>query len=201
MTALGFYLARLRRSEAALQSYSAPLDLAGRHVALVGNARSLAEGRFGADIDAADLVIRMNGAPMPGPHSHGTRTDWLAISTPQPRRVMNARAPARILWMTPKRKRLPYGIARRPGFYLHPAQEGAALAKALGSSATTGALLIDLLARSDVAKIDLYGFDFFQSLSLSGSRSAADVPHDFEAEKAWVAALLERDERFALHQV
>jgi hypothetical protein len=49
-------------------------------VALVGNARSLAEQENGAEIDGAELVVRINGAPLPSPASHGTRTDWLAMS-------------------------------------------------------------------------------------------------------------------------
>ena len=59
-------------------------------------------------------------------------------------------------------------------------------------------MMIDLLARSPAAKITLYGFDFFTSLSLSGSRTAAQVPHDFAAERAFVDALLARDPRFSL---
>ncbi|MBS0565700.1 MAG: hypothetical protein JSR87_14890, partial [Proteobacteria bacterium] len=41
-------------------------------------------------------------------------------------------------------------------------------------------------------------FDFFASLSLTGSRSAAQVPHDFTAERAFVEALAARDGRVSL---
>ncbi|MFT4151988.1 MAG: glycosyltransferase family 29 protein, partial [Paracoccaceae bacterium] len=89
MTRLGFLIARTLRDEAALQRLSVPeaevlAQVAGRRVALVGNARSLAEGQRGAQIDAADLVIRINRAPMPSPQSHGTRTDILALATSIP---------------------------------------------------------------------------------------------------------------------
>ncbi|MCZ4262922.1 glycosyltransferase family 29 protein [Limimaricola sp. G21655-S1] len=186
-------LSRIGLSEAALLS-----RLAGRRVALVGNARSLAEKAQGPEIDAADIVIRLNTAPMPDPASHGTRTDWLAMSIPVPQEAIAARAPELLLWMTPKRKRLPWRVAQAPGFALLPAIRAAALRDELGARPTTGMLAIDLLARSDLASARLHGFDFFASKSLSGGRGAADVPHDFAAERDRVAALIAADPRFSL---
>ena len=200
MTRLGFLLARTLRDEAALQRLSVPqsellADLAGKRVALVGNARALAQSRHGAAIDAADLVARINLAPMPSPESHGTRTDWLALAV-RLRRAERARiAPGRILWMSHKRKRLDWHSATSPEFYLHPLSDHAALAARLGAPPTTGAMMIDLLARSDLAELELYGFDFFASLSLSGSRTAGKVPHDFVKEAEFVADLLKNDQR------
>jgi hypothetical protein len=55
-----------------------------------------------------------------------------------------------------------------------------------------------MLARSPATSVDLYGFDFFASMSLSGRRTAAQVPHDFAAERAFVEALMARDARFTL---
>ncbi|MBL9056656.1 MAG: glycosyltransferase family 29 protein [Rhodobacteraceae bacterium] len=203
MTRLGFLIARLTGDETALERLSAPpealaAELAGKRVALIGNARSLSASRNGASIDAADLVIRINGAPIPAAVSHGTRTDWLAVSMPPDAALLAARAPARVLWMTRKRKRLPFALTRRPGFYLHRRAEAQALADHLGAPPTTGLMLIDLLARSSAAEVALYGFDFFSSLSLSGSRTAAQVPHDFAAERGFVEALIARDPRFRL---
>lgn len=203
MTPLGFFWAKLTGNEAALERLSAPTEalrteLAGKRVALVGNARSLAKGRLGPEIDGADLVIRMNAAPMPSADSHGTRTDWLAISTPPDPALIAARAPARLLWMTRKRKRLHWWITQTPGFYLNRRAGAQALADRLGAPPTTGLMLIDLLAQSPAAEVRLYGFDFFASLSLSGRRTAADVPHDFAAERAHVQALIAADPRFRL---
>ncbi|WP_317616408.1 hypothetical protein [Paracoccus mutanolyticus] len=59
--------------------------------------------------------------------------------------------------------------------------------------------MIDLIARSDMARLDLYGFDFFASLSLSGHRRAEQVPHDFSGESEWVAALAASDRRITRH--
>lgn len=205
MNRLAFLLARTFRREAPLARLSVPqsallADLAGRSVAIVGNARSLSAARHGPQIDSADCVIRINRAPMPSAESHGTRTDILALATSIPFADLIRLRPGRVIWMSPKRKRLPYGIARSPGFHLHPLADFHRLAATLGGPPTTGLMVIDLLARSTASRIDLYGFDFFASLSLSGSRTAAQVPHDFAAEKAFVEALLSRDSRFHLHQ-
>lgn len=204
MTRFGFYLARTLRNEPALQRLSVPQSdllaaMAGKSIALIGNARALADTDFGAAIDAADLVIRINRAPMPQPRSHGTRTDWLALAArlnPSDRARI---APARILWMSPKRKRLDYRSATSPGFYLHPLPDYAALKDQFGAPPTTGAMMIALIAGSGMARLDLYGFDFFASQSLSGSRTAAQVPHDFSAEGAWVQGLIDRDPRISRH--
>ena len=203
MTRLGFLWAKVTGDEGPLMRLSADpgslaAELAGRRVAVVGNARSLSERQEGAGIDGADLVIRLNAAPLPSPVSHGTRTDWMAMSVPVDEAVLAARDPRRVLWMTPKRRRLPWRIARRPGFALAPAEWNRRLAAELGARPTTGLMVIDLLARSGAREVRLHGFDFFASLSLSGGRAAKDVPHDFAAEKAWVERLSERDGRFSL---
>ncbi len=198
-----FLLARLRHDEAVLGGWSCPRaalqeELAGRSVAIVGNARALAEGDAGPLIDAADLVIRINRAPMPAARSHGTRTDWLALATRLSPTEEARIAPARILWMSHKRKRLPWRIAARPDFFLYPLAEFEALREQLQAPPTTGLMIIDFVARSQAAEVALYGFDFFASLSLTGRRSAAQVPHDFAAEKAFVDRLIKTDPRFRL---
>lgn len=200
---LAFRLARLTRSEAGMARWSIPeaevlTELKGRRVALVGNARALAEGAAGAEIDGHDLVVRMNRAPMPSPLSHGGRVDWLGLAVRLDAAALARLDPGLVLWMSHKRKRLPWAAVQRR-FYLYPQADIRRLWDELGSQPTTGAMLIDLVARSEAAALDLYGFDFFASLSLTGSRTAEKVPHDFAAEKAWVEGLMARDGRVRLH--
>ncbi|MDB6178101.1 glycosyltransferase family 29 protein [Paracoccus sp. Z330] len=204
MTRLGFYAARLMRDETALARLSVPgaelfAALSGRSVALVGNARALAHTAQGARIDAADLVVRINRAPMPSPQSHGSRTDWLALATRLSDQDKARIAPGRILWMSHKRKRLDWRTAHGPGFYLHPLDAYHDLRDRLAAPPTTGAMMIDLLLRSHLERLALHGFDFFASQSLSGSRSAAQVPHDFQAEAAWVRDLAQHDDRLIIY--
>lgn len=203
MNRLSFLLARTLRQErpiAALSASRASLlaELAGRKVALIGNARSLANQGHGAEIDAADLVIRINRAPMPSPVSHGIRTDWLALATSISPADLQRIGPERILWMSPKRKRLSWRDAMSPGFYLHPLADYQRLRQALNAPPTTGAMLIDLCIASDLTELRLYGFDFFQSLSLTGSRTADQVPHDFTAERTFVESLVASDRRITI---
>ncbi|WP_313348538.1 glycosyltransferase family 29 protein [Paracoccus sp. (in: a-proteobacteria)] len=204
MTRLGFLLARTLRNETALQRLSVPQSellsaLRGKSVALVGNARALTETDHGARIDAADLVIRINRAPMPQPASHGTRTDWLALAVRLSEADRARIAPSRALWMSPKRKRLDWSTATSPGFYLHPLADYQALKARLDAPPTTGAMMIDLIARSQMARLELFGFDFFASLSLSGRRTAQEVPHDFKGESEWVQELMLADRRIIRH--
>lgn len=204
MTRLGFLLARTLRDDGALMRLSVPqgdllATLAGKRVALIGNARALAETDHGADIDTADLVIRINRAPMPSAASHGSRTDWLALAVRLDAADRARIAPGRMLWMSPKRKRLDWTTATSPGFYLHPLADYQALKDRLGAPPTTGAMLIDLIARSEMSRLDLYGFDFFASLSLSGRRTAEQVPHDFTGESRWVRELELSDRRIVRH--
>ncbi|WP_096784256.1 glycosyltransferase family 29 protein [Rhodobacter sp. CZR27] len=203
MNRLSFLLARTLRREAPLAALSLSEDallarFATERIALVGNARSLSGTSFGEEIDAADLVIRLNRAPMPSATSHGTRTDALALATSIKAEALERLSPRLTLWMSHKRKRLPWHVAIRRGFYLHPREDHADLKQRLGAPPSTGLMMIDLLARSRAAEVTLFGFDFFASLSLTGSRSADRVPHDFAAEAAFVRDLLQRDPRFAL---
>ncbi len=205
MRFLPFLIARTLRREAPLAAHALPMaqvmEWMRGSVALVGNAHSLAKGRFGAAIDAADLVFRINRAPMITAATHGRRTDVLCLATSLSPLTLDLLNPGLILWMSHKRKRLPWCVVRHPGFALPPLHDFYRLKAQLGAPPTTGLLMIDLLSRSPATRIDLYGFDFFASGSLSGRRTAAQVPHDFAAERAFVMALLERDSRFHLSAI
>lgn len=200
---LRFYIARLLRDEAVLSALSvSQVDLLaalqGRTVALIGNARALAESTYGQQIDNSDLIIRINRAPVPSPVSHGSRTDWLALAVRLSDTDRERVGADRILWMSPKRKRLDWHSANSPGFYLHPLADYRRLKNQLAAPPTTGAMMIALLLCSDLARLTLYGFDFFASQSLSGSRTARQVPHDFRAEANWVNSLAKHDDRLVL---
>ncbi|WP_417250413.1 glycosyltransferase family 29 protein [Celeribacter sp.] len=206
MGKFGFFIARLLRREAPLARLSVPQAkilkaLEDKTVAIVGNARALSKTAYGAEIDTHDVVIRINGAPVPAAISHGTKTDWLAMATRVPAQELSRINAARLMWFSHKRKRLDWHVAQTEGFYLHPLSDYAKLERTLGRQPTTGAMVIDLVSRSNAVEINLYGFDFFSSLSLSGRRSAEDVPHDFDAEAAFVKALIRADPRVSLHEM
>jgi len=180
--------------------YSVPLEdlfaeLSGKRIAIVGNSRALEASDYGTSIDQAEIIIRINRAPMPTTLSHGSKTNWLALATRLPQSDFERIKAERILWMSPKRKRLSFRLAKSDGFYLFPLAGVESLRGILHAPPTTGLMIIDLVARSDATSISLYGFDFFASLSLTGSRTAKQVPHDFAAEQNWVSGLIDSDPR------
>jgi len=136
---------------------------------------------------------------MPSAISHGVRTDWLALATSVSKADVDRIQPDRILWMSHKRKRLRLWAAETKGFYLHSSDLYQRLVGALRAPPTTGLMMIDLVIRSRAKSVDLYGFDFFSSLSLTGSRTAAQVPHDFAAERDWANALVKSDNRLTVN--
>lgn len=199
-----FRLAAWRNDDAVLGRSASPMDelvqdMAGKRIAIVGNARALAQANLGAYIDDCDLVIRINRAPMPSVESHGARTDWLALATALPRDQFQALGASRLIWMSHKRKRLKYWMRQTAGFSLFPRTNYEALKVRLGAQPTTGAMLTDFVAQSNASEIHLFGFDFFSSLSLSGRRDATSVPHDFISESDFVHALMKSDPRVTLH--
>ncbi|RYC11956.1 glycosyltransferase family 29 protein [Ciceribacter ferrooxidans] len=171
-----------------------------RRVALVGNSRALSGTVFGTEIDAHDLVVRFNSAPIPSAVSHGARTDIIATSIELEKSIMAERGASHLFWMSPPRNALQHWIVRWPSFFLYPRASHKALCSRVGNRPTTGLMVIELLSRSPCTAVDLYGFDFYQSGSLSGGQTKATSPHDYDTEEDFVLRLMVSDNRFALHR-
>ena len=174
--------------------------LRGKTVALVGNAASLSTAAYGAAIDAHDVVIRFNASPLLSAVSHGARTTIIATSIIIGPDLVEERRAVHVFFMSPKPKYLPGWLVNRPDFFLFPAASHAALMNEVGARPTTGMMMIDLLRRSPCAAVDLYGFDFFSSASLSNVRPPKASPHDFASERDIVVRLSADDSRFQLHR-
>lgn len=175
--------------------------LARRTVALVGNAHSILDQQRGMDIDRCDVVIRLNGAPQMAPESHGRRTTLLFTSSLLPVSRVRELQPQLLLWMSPKqrvRAAAAYGLIFPLQFY--PRSWWDALKASIGGSRpSTGLMAIDLLLRIDsYTELSLFGFDFFQSQSLSVRQIAVPPPHDFVCERARMAKFMEDEPRLRL---
>jgi len=173
-------------------------ELEGKSVSLVGNARSLAGGNHGEAIDAADLVIRCNRAPIVRLGSHGIKTDWIATGMALDPGLLRQRQVKRVLWLSPFRKELTSSMLRDRGMYVEPLCVNERMTKKIGRKPSTGFKMIEILSRSKCRKVDLFGFDFFDSLSSSGHHTAETAVHDFASEKRMVLSLLNRDKRFLI---
>ena len=165
-----------------------------KSIALVGNASSLWEGTFGPQIDAADYVIRINQGAFIElfPQSTGVRTDALLMSlngNSIEKAWMFSRARMRantVVAMTP-RDRTFLGIPLEKLIPTYPLQWHAELHTTMGARPSTGAMAVDLLARTvnSPEQISIYGFDFWGSpTTYTGKIKAA--PHDPEAEEKFV---------------
>jgi len=175
--------------------------VSGRSVALVGNARSLSSLSLGQEIDSCELVIRLNAAPNQKIGSHGARTSWIASSTLLSPRCLRALKPERLIWMSPRRRALAlvaYGSLLPMSFY--PGEWWHMLAARLGGARpSTGAMVIDLIVRlGEFSELRLFGFDFFQSGSLSQRGLSSPPPHDFVREREYVLQLLKSEPRINL---
>jgi hypothetical protein len=192
---------RLQRRQPAGNITEAEISalLQGRTVALVGNSRALSERDHGAEIDAHDIVIRCNRAPIFHIRSHGARTDWIATSAEIPENLPGIKGASHILWMSPRRNRMPLWLLRFARLFVNSEENNRRLAALTGARPSTGMMVIDLLMRSACASIDLYGFDFFQSQSVSGSQTKASAPHDFDGEEKLVRAWAVADPRLTIH--
>jgi len=165
-----------------------------KSIALVGNASSLWEGDFGPQIDGADYVIRINQGAFIElfPHSTGIRTDALLMSlngNSVEKAWMYTRARRRaktVVAMTP-RDRTFVGIPLEKLIPTYPLEWHAQLHTTMGARPSTGAMAVDLLARTveSPEQISIYGFDFWGSpTTYTGKIKAA--PHDPEAEEKFV---------------
>ena len=173
-------------------------EFSGKNIALVGNSRSLAKKSLGDQIDACDIVVRFNTCPMVGEKSHGCRTDWIATSMKIPRnfhRQLNARG---ILWLSPRRRKMPVWLLFEKNLYVLPRTMARQIMTSPADRPSTGLMMIHLLSTLDIATGNLFGFDFFKSLSLSGDHTQETAPHDFSTEETLVRRLMQQDERFRL---
>ena len=170
-------------------------------VALVGNASSLRDTAYGEAIDSADCVVRINqGAFVPlDATSTGKRTDAVLITLngnaiekawmyAKCRRVAHT-----VVAMSPK-KRTVLGRDLATLISVYPQEWHQELHTTLGARPSTGAMAIDLLARTveTVDNIDVYGFDFWGSpTTYTGIAQAA--PHDPVAEENYVLGVVGPD--------
>jgi hypothetical protein len=171
--------------------------LKDKKVALVGNARSLQEGKWGAEIDGCDIVIRFNRAPIVSDLTHGSRTDWIATGISLNPAMLRDRRVRYVLWLGKLRK-MPAWMYGRRDVFIGRRSSDTLLRRRIGKTASTGFKMIEILARSQAREVRLYGFDFFSTLSFSGHRTVDEVPHDFRKEGKLVGELIERDKRFIL---
>ncbi|WP_180966708.1 glycosyltransferase family 29 protein [Cohaesibacter celericrescens] len=174
--------------------------LKGKKVALVGNAQSLTLQKYGSQIDSHDIVIRCNRAVLKAADSHGTKTDWFALSQHVDLEMIQQRNASRALWFSQNRKYLPFWMVQRQfSSHLLTAEEYRSICVGSGlARPSTGFMMFHLAIESDCEMLTLYGFDFFKSNSTSGDHTATTTPHNFSAEEAVITERAKRDTRVTI---
>lgn len=145
----------------------------GKSVAVVGNAKSIFDHRFGADIDGHDVVIRFNKGFVTETETQGARTDILILACDL---TLDEKARYRAKFYINRSKRTKTGELtisddRRRVFRI-----------ILGAQPSTGFLAVDLCMMSGAKRIDLYGFDFEKTPTFYNP-AGYKTKHDYAKEK------------------
>lgn len=129
----------------------------GKSVAIVGNAKSIFDSRYGSEIDSHDVVIRFNKGFTYYPDSQGHRTDIIILSCllrDDEREGYHAR------YIINRSKSY-----RNPAHFTISTEDRMKLKEIIGSQPSSGFMAIDLCLFSRAGKIDLYGFDFEKTIT------------------------------------
>ena len=155
----------------------------GKRVAVIGRAGSLLRSRYGAEIDQADVVIRINWVlPIPEEQTKhvGTKTDIVYHC----KRAKTARLTATRLGVKTLRCRGRRGAARRH------------FRKPQRFRPTTGFMAVLAALTAGALTVHVYGFDFFRSGHVQDREPDGD---DYSRPLAWAHSPTQ--ERYAMQEL
>jgi hypothetical protein len=157
-----------------------------RSLSIVGNAASILSSQNGANIDASDVVIRMNAGFPKCQVAQGSRTDFLVFSTYE----MYVQSKYKM----PTNRCAHISIQGRPisekagilNFY--PLEMRNAIAEKLGASPSVGISTIDWISSFYDGQVNVFGFDFKKTHSFH-SRFQHIGHHNYKNEKEYIQSL------------
>ena len=174
------YVGRDKEDMLASKKYgNLPIDyITGRSVAIVGNAKSLFDYKYGEEIDKHDIVIRFNKGFPNDKESQGSKTSILMLACELSK--------PDIQYYKAKY------VIRRSNSYENSAdftvsnKDRRLLKDKLGSQPSTGFMAIDICLEAHAKSIDLYGFDFEATPTFYNSESYKTL-HDYNKEQEIVS--------------
>lgn len=172
----------------------------GKSVAVVGNASSLFGKNQGAEIDAHDVVIRLNRGFIIDQTQQGSRTDIVGTARPFSVEQIEQYDPQLVYWLFWRRWRIPtWNDAIWNLTEVVPLDVWRASNRTMKKRPTSGFVMSHVLAQHTTAKdIAVYGFDFYQSGNFyRGDKISMAHDHDDERD----AFLKMRDRNHALRLV
>ncbi|WP_208998137.1 glycosyltransferase family 29 protein [Pseudovibrio sp. FO-BEG1] len=178
-------------------------DIAGKRIAVVGNARSLSQKQYGSEIDAHDLVIRLNRGAIPHTSSHGQKLSWVASCMSVPKSFVYSKQVQRIIWTrATSRFSLPQWLTKHTDivYLMQKSELKRFLARTTGKTSTGFMLLCLLEELGGYDQIDIYGFDFFETATNTNhiEIDKAHQDHNYELEKEYLQKWMARDPRVSL---
>ncbi|QUS58453.1 glycosyltransferase family 29 protein (plasmid) [Pseudovibrio brasiliensis] len=178
-------------------------DIAGKRIAVVGNAQSLCAKDYGPEIDQHDIVIRINRGAIPHIKSHGQKLSWVATSLDIPKSFVYSQQAQRVIWTSAERSfSLPHWLAKHSDIvYLLKTAELKRYHARAEKKPSTGFRLLALLEElGGYKQIDIYGFDFFASPTNTNhiEPEKARSDHDYDRENHEIQKWMARDPRVSL---
>lgn len=175
-------------------------------VAVIGNAMSLFDKDYGEEIDAHDVVVRINKAAMlytrkESSKSHGTKTNiWVFWNTTEYKNFFTS-IPKHIKKIHAGHQgRIPSNIHLVD--FVYPDNLYKELKKHSGkhNNPTTGLIILDYLSHCNPKHVTVYGFDWKETPTFTDpdKRRERMCPHDYEVEKEYCAKQFFQKDNFTL---
>jgi hypothetical protein len=161
-----------------------------KSVALIGNASSLFDLNYGAEIDSHDVVVRLNKAAIllnnfEAYKSHGSKTNvWIFWSTFEYYRHFGNHK--NILKMHAGHQFRNHNTAKLADF-IYPTELYEVLKDKSGPkrNPTTGFIAIDYILHCNPSELSVYGFDWKKTPTHTDPNRKIDLrcPHDYDIEE------------------
>jgi hypothetical protein len=183
----------------------------GKTVALIGNAQSIFDFKFGSDIDSHDIVIRINNGYVKTPESQGTKTTVISsgFNKVSKEEIESNFNPEMVIW-TGTKDSLLYGEKYiNEKVFLEPYSLWRKLKKQISTkktvAPTSGIQIIDLVCNYlKPARVDIYGFDFLKSDTINEKKTIRYIAvkrHDFNKESQMVMELVKNNDFINIHGI
>lgn len=155
-----------------------------KNIALIGNAKSLFNFRYGTEIDSFDIVCRLNrGVLIKHPESQGTRTDVWGIGVPKfVDDIVDNIIYKKLIHLSFKSRK---EIHPKVDFYLPLELVNSLQQKINHTKPSTGLAMLYYLDYCDPKSITLYGFDWKKTPTWYFEENDYQ-PHDWKLEEKFV---------------
>ncbi len=176
----GWVLKLTRNSDARMRE-----AVRGKSVCIVGNAKSLLTTDYGAEIDAHDIIVRLNKGFVTTPAAQGTRTDMVGL-TPELTEAETAEKfqPRYFLMLIPKMRHYRfYGRDNVRNTLFYRFRDWLDDRNHIGRRPSSGFMAISWMVRLGAANsITLYGFDFGATPTYYNPEGYK-TPHNYDRER------------------